>query len=138
MELYCKFRLCATHHVVSSTPNPPPPQQIDRLDREKPASLPKWKKKKERNIPSDARSKLIMNKLCHLTLLVQSYIPRIYGGNKPQRHAKRGEGKKKTFKILVTGNKYPNIEGIRRPFGQFSPKLPLLTVYTGLQWMSYL
>lgn len=99
MELYCKFRLCATHHVVSSTPNPPPPQQIDRLDREKPASLPKWKKKKERNIPSDARSKLIMNKLCHLTLLVQSYIPRIYGGNKPQRHAKRGEGKKKTFKI---------------------------------------
>jgi len=40
--------------------------------------------------------------------------------------------------ILVTGNKYPNIVVIRRPFGQFSPKLPLLTVYTGLQWMSYL
>jgi len=40
--------------------------------------------------------------------------------------------------ILVTGNKYPNIEVIRRPFGQFSPKLPLLTVFTDLQWMSYL
>jgi len=28
--------------------------------------------------------------------------------------------------------KYPNIEVIRRPFGQFSPKLPLLTVYSGV------
>ena len=48
------------------------------------------------------------------------------------------DGRGPSVTVLVTGNKYPNIEGIRRPFGQFSPKLPLLTVYTGLQWMSYL
>ena len=35
--------------------------------------------------------------------------------------------------LLVPGKKYPNIEVIRRHFGQFSPKFPLSTVDTGLQ-----
>ena len=40
--------------------------------------------------------------------------------------------------VLVPGKKYPKIEVIRRHFGQFSPKLPLLTVSTGPQEMFYL
>ena len=40
--------------------------------------------------------------------------------------------------VLVPGKKYPTIELIRRHLGQFSPKLPLLTVYTGPEEMFYL